>query len=305
LLLHQAGPTILAFDLLQCSSPWWPLSTFICIRHRGSGCMAYDVLSEKSSIKIPYYCSNQEIIHWFICKTSMSYTTTCLKDEECCESICIFSSHSASSCVFWQVPLPLLCPYKLYFTFHRWNPLSVCYCCRCKLYQNPNKNLVAEANCQTWRWDLLILIFCPERGPISPLCLAVTITNLNTHICNKGLSAWEMWLHNQCTNSWIMPKINVLLFLLIACGAINVRKFTISQVHCPIEVSFLSFIMFQTTDWHVGTGPDANKSIQEEHALSSATQHPPCVIPHKIPEVIATLRSHPTNTCSNWLIPFS
>lgn len=75
----------------------------------------------------------------------------------------------------------------------------------------------------------------------------------------------------------------------------------------PIEVSFLSFIMFQTTDInrHVPTGPDAHKSIQEEPAVSSATQHPPCVIPRKIPEVIATLRSHPTNTCFNLLIPFS
>lgn len=52
--------------------------------------MAYDVLSEKSKIKIPYYWSNQEIIHRFICKTATSYTTTCLKDEECCESISLY-----------------------------------------------------------------------------------------------------------------------------------------------------------------------------------------------------------------------
>ena len=235
MLLHQAGPTILAYDLLQCSSPWWTLNTFICIRHRGSGCMAYDVLSEKSKIKIPYYCSNQEIIHWFICKTSTSYTTTCLKDEECCESICIFSSHSALSCVLWQVPLPLLCPYKLYFIVHQWNPSSVCYCCRCQLYQNPNKNLVAEANCRTWWWDLLILIICPEGGPIS-----LSLTSIPTSVTKALISAWEMWLHNQCTNSWIMPNINVLLFLLIARGAISVRKFTISQVHFKSYWSKLS-----------------------------------------------------------------
>ena len=69
----------------------------------------------------------------------------------------------------------------------------------------------------------------------------LTITNLNTNICNKGLSAWEMWLHNQCTNSWIMPKIDVLLFLLIARGAISVRKFTISQVHFKSYWSKLSW----------------------------------------------------------------
>ncbi len=68
--------------------------------------------------------------------------------------------------------------------------------------KNPNKNPVAE-KCDAELGDELLCI-CPESGPVSLLSLDVATTNLNTRICNRGLSAREMWLQrNQFTHSQI------------------------------------------------------------------------------------------------------
>ena len=70
------------------------------------------------------------------------------------------------------------------------NPSTVSLTVEVVRVQNPNKNLVVE------KCVAEPLRICPEGGPVTPISLAVVTANLNTHICNRGLSAHERSL--QC-----------------------------------------------------------------------------------------------------------
>jgi hypothetical protein len=66
--------------------------------------------------------------------------------------------------------------------------------------KNVNKNPVAK-KCIAELGDELLRV-SPEGGAVSPVTLAIATANLNTRICDGGLSACEMWYQRgQFTNS--------------------------------------------------------------------------------------------------------
>jgi len=145
-------------------------------------------------------------------ETSTSYTAACLLDDERRESIragllrlCLELRPLAGSPAVIRVdPVPGFSSLSNDATLRQYG-----FAVEVGRVKNPNKNPVAEKCVAELGVELLRI--CPEGGPISPLSLAVASANLNTRICNRGLSSREMWFERDQFNNSQIPLTDLQL----------------------------------------------------------------------------------------------